>query len=373
MPRRAGLLAAVLLLAFVANSASFLTSRTAAKQGRTRRASTAYDEDEELLELAKVEERLMMGTKEPLLSENWDKKGKRAGGGLGFGAKRGSGSGGGTGGGGIVERQRGREQAKVLKREGVVRVDGVLTPEIAEDLRAFVLNVREEAFAALERGDEGAEGGFAQCLMASQRCDLQLPLDAPEVAAALRCLLCGAGGKVSNLMAAHFGEQSTLFELAALISEPGAPRQTLHPDTPLQDDAPLATAFIALQDVSEDMGPTTFIPGSHLEELHDRFDDDDERDEMLRTSKCSVALLNAGDASVFDSRILHCGGENRAATGSTRVLFYVTFRNPEAEWVGNVGSIRPGYVGKLTLQQMRERLDAGDDNPFAHLGSGLEA
>jgi len=40
-----------------------------------------------------------------------------------------------------------------------------------------------------------------------------------------------------------------------------------------------------------------------------------------------VGLLRAGEAALYDGRLLHCGGANRS--DQLRVLFYVTFRAAE--------------------------------------------
>eukprot|EP00438_Fugacium_kawagutii_P005463 Skav215032 [mRNA] locus=scaffold966:631736:635100:- [translate_table: standard] len=73
-----------------------------------------------------------------------------------------------------------------------------------------------------------------------QRWDLKLPADQPCVEEALV-------------------EVASLVELSCLITDPGAPRQNVHVDTGGWKTccAPLLTTFVALQDVTEDMGPTT--------------------------------------------------------------------------------------------------------------------
>ena len=69
-----------------------------------------------------------------------------------------------------------------------------------------------------------------------------------------------------------------------------------------------------------------------------------------------VALLGAGDASLFDSRTLHCGGANTREGGGTRALFYCSFRNPRAGMpVGNVGSLHPS-VKPISLRELRVKL-----------------
>ena len=153
------------------------------------------------------------------------------------------------------------------------------------------------------------------------------------------------------------------------------------------------------------MGPTTFLPRTNTRAAHAQFDARDAaapgggRDGQLATAAQVVALLNAGDCAVFDSRTLHCGGANRAAPRraagaaadgggddggddddddpAARAIFYVTFRNPAAgeAVVGNSGSIRPGYVGQITLEDLGAALDGDgpddDAGAFARFGDGL--
>jgi TPR repeat protein len=200
---------------------------------------------------------------------------------------------------------------------------------------------------------------------------LLLPLKgAPLVQEAMRELLAGVAGTV---VARAVGEDATLYELAALVSEPGAPRQPVHPDNPYQDAAPLLTCFVALQDISIDMGPTTFLPRTHTKEAHASFDASTAaRDALLCETPARVALLRAGDCALFDSRTLHCGGAN---TDATRAVFYFSFRNARATApVGNVGSMRAD-VAPLPLAALRSKLaEATDANdPFDESREAREA
>ena len=62
----------------------------------------------------------------------------------------------------------------------------------------------------------------------------------------------------------------------------GAPRQPLHADTPRSDAPVLLTAFLALQDIDEDMGPTTFLPGTHADaEAHAALSSPTEKAKLL--------------------------------------------------------------------------------------------
>uniref|UniRef100_A0A7S0GNJ1 Uncharacterized protein n=1 Tax=Proboscia inermis TaxID=420281 RepID=A0A7S0GNJ1_9STRA len=156
------------------------------------------------------------------------------------------------------------------------------------------------------------------------------------------------------------GDDVTLYELSALISEPGSPRQPVHPDNPYQDVPPLLTVFIALQDILPGMGPTSFLPRSHTAATHAAYNDSvPARDELLQQSSSVAALLRSGDVALFDSRTMHCGGANDAVEGDTRVLLYLSFRNPRAtEAIGNVGSMLPS-IPSTTLRELRAKLSRG--------------
>ena len=55
-----------------------------------------------------------------------------------------------------------------------------------------------------------------------------------------------------------------LQEIACLISEPGSKFQPLHPDTPFSTIPSLYACFVALQDVTLEMGPTVCESAAHL-------------------------------------------------------------------------------------------------------------
>ena len=193
---------------------------------------------------------------------------------------------------------------------------------------------------------------------------------------ALRELLRGrSGGTGAGASAAllhttlrdALSDDAVLYELSALVSEPGSPRQPIHPDNPYQPCAPLLTCFVALQQITPSMGPTFFLPRTHTAAAHEAFGGGvASRDALLAASTHVEALLDAGDASLFDSRCMHCGGANDAETGGTRVLFYCSFRNPRAELaVGNVGSLHAS-VKPLTLRELRAKLSTLRDDDAIH-------
>jgi ectoine hydroxylase-related dioxygenase (phytanoyl-CoA dioxygenase family) len=142
----------------------------------------------------------------------------------------------------------------------------------------------------------------------------------------------------------------------------------VHPDLPYQENAPLYVIFLALQDVTEGMGPTSFLLRTHTGEANAIFasGDMERKDEQLSNADCRMSTLRKGDAVLFDARTLHCGNANEE---QTRVLFNFSFRNPQVGGsLGYKGSIRPGYEGAMSLRGMADALvayESGDENPFA--------
>jgi len=171
------------------------------------------------------------------------------------------------------------------------------------------------------------------------------------------------------------------YELAAVITDPGSTRQKVHPDLPFQDTAPLYVIFLALQDVDESMGPTSFLLRTHTAKENALFKDPSQevRDAQLSSAECRLSTLKKGDAVLFDARILHCGNANDLENGSTRALFNFSFRNPKITAdLGYKGSIRPGYTQAMNLGDISDALiaygkgvDGGDRDPFAKYGDGL--
>lgn len=164
-------------------------------------------------------------------------------------------------------------------------------------------------------------------------------------------------------------------KLAAVVTEPGSNRQTIHPDLPWKPTAPLYVIFLALQDVTVEMGPTCFLTGSQSEKINELFNcgDASQKDEVLAKSTAKLSTLKKGDCVLFDARTLHCGNANES--DQTRALFNFSFRNPKVTGdLGYKGSMRPGYEKAMTLKDVHEVLVAyenGDVEPFAKYGTGM--
>ena len=280
------------------------------------------------------------------------------------------------------------EQAKVVRKEGVIRIDSAISHKTADNLRVHILQQQQIAAIETDRDVTLSRIYYGVEQRRKSRCDLQLSLlrggfsaylgdekafdlsykEPHTVADALQEML-GKDGSLRHLYENLVTPNGELYELAAVITNPGSNRQMVHPDLPYNSKAPLYVIFLALQDVTENMGPTSFLLRTHTSKANAAFKsgDADEKEQLLIKSDCRLSTLKKGDAVLFDARLLHCGNANDEAT---RVLFNFSFRNPEVKGsLGYKGSIRPGYEGAMSLGDMTNALNAyaaGDENPFAN-------
>mmetsp|Transcript_1045 Transcript_1045/g.2911 ORF Transcript_1045/g.2911 Transcript_1045/m.2911 type:complete len:382 (-) Transcript_1045:1446-2591(-) len=320
-----------------------------------------YQEQEKVLvRRGELEEELMAGTSSPL-EANVVKV-------------RGAGKSGGFGGGGSSGKKistaalkaEGKAHAKVLKKNGVVRIDNVLSSDQADKMREYVLSSRQTSVEEVESGKVPSLQRFADVLLRKDRCDLTMPLGQDDVIAdSLNEVLRESA--VGQTIKVILGKGSVLYELSCLISDPGSQRQNMHPDTPYLEgkDAVLYTCFIALQDIRLDMGPTTWLPGTHTADAHEVFQDsnasiggESRKDKLLRTTPSVLGLLPKGCCAIFDSRCLHCGTANKSENDS-RALFYFSFKDKKVGYPGNPASIRPEVgAAQITMEDLEEDLSS---------------
>lgn len=259
---------------------------------------------------------------------------------------------------------QGKEHAKVLRREGVVRIDNVLQEGTATALREFVYQLRDQALSDVESGKVKHHERFADVLLRKNRVDLTMPWGEDIVKEGLYDALVQSS--VGATLGSLLGKTAPMYEFSCLISDPGSDRQVVHPDTPCaseNEEPVLYTCFIALQDITLDMGPTVWLPKTHTAEMHTAFFDENineatqesPKDTLLRQSPSVLGTLSKGSCAIFDSRCLHCGTANQSS--QSRSLFYFSFKNPKVGYPGNPASIRPENVGKFTLESLTKELE----------------
>jgi len=172
--------------------------------------------------------------------------------------------------------------AAALKADGVIRVNACLTKDAAAALRTHVLHELAASKEDILAARVGAREVMGQELERPYRDDYLLSLLAPPrptttddvnntddvspaaghpMAAALNELF-GDAGKLRSLYELIVTKQGLLYEMAVMVTTPGADRQMVHADMPYQREPPLYSIFVALQDVEFDMGPTVFLKGA---------------------------------------------------------------------------------------------------------------
>mmetsp|Transcript_11145 Transcript_11145/g.20166 ORF Transcript_11145/g.20166 Transcript_11145/m.20166 type:complete len:381 (+) Transcript_11145:267-1409(+) len=272
------------------------------------------------------------------------------------------------------------QQAKIMSKDGVMRIDNVLDGETCDRMRVHVLRQQELADVETAKNAALSEDYYGVENRRKNRCDLLLSLvsgeeDEDDITLDVLRNVLGEEGTLRPIYEELVSNDGEFYEFAAVITNPGSDRQQIHPDLPHRNEAPLYVIFLALQDITEAMGPTTFLLGTHTKKERSKFDDSQMKDEQLANAKSRLALLKKGDAVLFDARILHCGNANEEEGGSTRAMFNFSFRNPkESGSLGYCGSMRPGYVGKISLGDVGAALEQHKNgllSPFSKLGDGL--
>lgn len=151
-------------------------------------------------------------------------------------------------------------------------------------------------------------------------------------------------------------------EVQLLISEPCAADQFWHAD----NVSPGLTLIVPLTQAPEEVGATLLLPGTHhlLGETHGfsgfvhrlrRF-----LAAFLASDGVVVGTLNAGDALLYDSRVLHRGAANRLYDRTRVVLvFRYDFERPPG--VGVVGTQVMSWAGNIlaALQRLYAALPRG--------------
>ena len=371
---------------------AFITVRPPLRLTRTSSAlGDAVTLDKVSPEEALIEERILQGPQQTLLEEVpesernalWKRfqreakaQARSAGQGMGFGG------GGGTGNKKAPTKKRISDETAahhtsydfhvdkksrfgaVIMDQGVARINGVLQEETAAALLEFVNQSLHDA--QNPRTDLPEEElykqqtRFSDVLGKLNRWDMLMPLEESEEVMTTMHEVLAQNTILADTIQSILGPAPQLYELGTLISDPGSERQTLHADYNYKPDftptvPPALTCFIALQNITPEMGPTTFIPQSATEEYHEAIQlreyDYSPQGSLLAKSSSKLNTLGMGDCSIYNPMLLHCGGANRSSR--RRVIFYFSFKNPkfdEKDWPLAYASLSPDLRARgLTL------------------------
>jgi hypothetical protein len=239
----------------------------------------------------------------------------------------------------------------VLARDGVVRLDGVLSAALCGECSLAICSALALAVAAgRDVYTTTRSTDFGNVDEPGKRWDMYLDYngvgssgfsgttDGPTDGQSYRTSMSSLLGDTAAPLRLVFDElfdnrDASFYELAALVSDRGAASQRVHPDTVHQPQCPLYTCFVALQDTDAAMGCTHFIKGSHTQGAHHSLRHT--REDFLAEADYSQATLRKGDAVVMDSRLFHFGGANEARR---RKMLYFTLLHPNFDSAPGVGS-----------------------------------
>lgn len=224
------------------------------------------------------------------------------------------------------------EVTEIIARDGGVILTGVLTREQVDQVNKDL----DPHFDAIGQGNFGkGEENFLADFMGHKTKRMvhcirysktfrEAMMGSPMVAEYIAGLVPGAPG-------AHSMGSSQGIEI-----QPGEKEQVLHRDATthlelLQRSGPdgpeiLVNMLLALTDITEEMGATRVIPGSHLWE-----------DFSVPGNPADTipALLNAGDVLFISGRTLHGGGANSTTDRKRRIIstaFNIPFFMGEEAW-----------------------------------------
>lgn len=249
-----------------------------------------------------------------------------------------------------------------LRGSGFVHLQQIIDDDaLIDELDAHISEIEHVAYCQSISGDLSSEH-VSGCLLPpalepERRSDVLLALDAPVTTAMFTALVSGG---VQPLLTRCLGPDALLWELSAMRVRPGAKPQPIHPDTKWQQEEPSAlVVWIAMRDVTLDMGPTLLLPGTHTKPAHEAFHaaqggslpPDFAAAAAVGCEGPEVPLLKRGDALLMDSRLLHCGLGNRS--DRERTLFYFTFRrNGDADSEFRQSSLRQSLRDRYELDHL---------------------
>ena len=234
-----------------------------------------------------------------------------------------------------------------LLDQGVVHVSGVLPdPKWTQALAMYVNTTLTHAIAQVESGTVKETHVLGRVMERKNRFDVKLPLNtiddegSPALAEALSIIVHTLRALLGPLLGDKgHGDVAELFDLSAVVSDPGSLEQPLHKDQDWTTSISVLSFFVALDDVTTEMGPTVFKPSSHLKDYVNG---------QPTGIQSYTALLNQGDVAMFDARVYHQGTANRS--NKRRIMFYVSFKSTHA--AGQVSSTSSSHGAGSLLESI---------------------
>ena len=176
-------------------------------------------------------------------------------------------------------------------------------------------------------GDSSSDGGGVACSSIHQWADLHRQAHGVVWGDVLEPLLGGTGqgtsthGSSNAANTANAAATASIDLAGCVVSRPGSSDQQFHQDGSTPG---FFNVFIPLVDVTAELGPTEFVPGTHRQggASGGGFFD-------LLGAGASAASVSpecaAGDLLIFDYRVRHRGVGNRSrGPGATRPVAYLT-------------------------------------------------
>ena len=135
------------------------------------------------------------------------------------------------------------------------------------------------------------------------------------------------------LIQSLLGEDAELRYSGLITSYPGSSDQPFHGDGPhlfekaIQLPTHAVNVFIPLHDISEELGPTEIIPGTHLISNVDTVHNHLKNNNIKVVKDRTIApLMKRGSILLYDYRVLHRGTGNKS--GRPRYMFYMLYVKP---------------------------------------------
>mmetsp|Transcript_71395 Transcript_71395/g.220474 ORF Transcript_71395/g.220474 Transcript_71395/m.220474 type:complete len:352 (-) Transcript_71395:67-1122(-) len=212
---------------------------------------------------------------------------------------------------------------EALLEDGAVMIPHVLPAQAAAALREHLESKLAASLAAVASGAAREQDLFEPVTCRRARHFLSLGLEVPVVAAAVTQSLRALAPLLRGALEC---DEPLLADLAAIRSAEGAPPQPLHMDDNTSWSGPPVrmSAFVALQDVDELMGPTVFLPGTHASpEAQAAMQTGAGKARLLRRGAVRLGTMPAGAGTLHQTGVLHAGGANGSPRG--RWLFHMSF------------------------------------------------